>query len=103
MRRDIFSSSTDSSNTPRMLCKFLVSVCPEEYSHIKHCQKLSRLPRPSDVHGPHIGKSDDSDKACAKIGRKVTHQSQQACPTMRVGLPAPMPRSSGAASTSCHR
>src|SRR5262250_3047076 len=35
MRRNMFSSSTDSSNTPRMLCEFLVSVCPEEYSHIK--------------------------------------------------------------------
>src|SRR5690242_5977569 len=34
MRRDTFSSSTDSSNTPRILCEFLVSVCPEEYSHI---------------------------------------------------------------------
>src|SRR5262249_51378723 len=30
----MFSSSTDSSNTPRLLCEFRVSVCPEEYSHI---------------------------------------------------------------------
>jgi hypothetical protein len=35
-------------------------------------QKISRLPSPSDVHGAHIGKSDDSDKACAKIGRSVS-------------------------------
>jgi len=32
-------------------------------------QEISRLPSPSDVYGAHIGKSDDSDKACAKIGR----------------------------------
>src|SRR5712671_2175171 len=37
----------------------------------EHGQEIARLPRPSHVHGAHIGKSDDSDKACAKIGRSV--------------------------------
>src|SRR4030095_13732402 len=37
----------------------------------EHCQELSRLPRPSYVHGAHIEKSDDADKAWAKIGRNV--------------------------------
>jgi len=35
------------------------------------CQEISRLPRPAEVHGAHISKSDDSDNACAKIGRCV--------------------------------
>src|SRR5881409_4001498 len=38
----------------------------------EHGQEISRLPRPSDVHGAHISKSADSDDACAKIGRSVT-------------------------------
>src|SRR5262249_51376070 len=45
----------------------------------KHGQKLSRLPRPSDVHGAHISKSDDSDKACTKIGRTVATGGVDAC------------------------
>src|SRR5215831_8628228 len=35
MQRDIFSRWVGASNTPRMLREFLVSVCPEEYSHIR--------------------------------------------------------------------
>src|SRR5262245_54521388 len=38
---------------------------------------------------------------CDGIGRNVTHQSQKVCPIIRVVLPAPVPRPSGAASTSC--
>jgi len=38
----------------------------------EHGQEISRLPRPSDVHGAHISKSDDPDDACAKIGRSVS-------------------------------
>src|SRR6266571_287367 len=34
VRDHIFSSWVDSSNTPRLLREFLVSVCPGEYSHI---------------------------------------------------------------------
>jgi hypothetical protein len=42
------------------------------YHVIRWSVEISRLPRPSNVHGVHISKSDDSDKACAKIGRNVT-------------------------------
>jgi hypothetical protein len=38
----------------------------------EHGQEISRLPSSSDMHGAHIRKSDDSDDACAKIGRNVT-------------------------------
>src|SRR5882672_5290402 len=41
-------------------------------------QGISRLPRPSEVHGAHISKSDDSDNACARIGRKVTQMYSRA-------------------------
>jgi hypothetical protein len=42
----------------------------------KHGQEIARLPRPSEVHGAHISKSDDADKACAKIGRNVSARGQ---------------------------
>ena len=41
----------------------------------KHGQEIARLPRPSEVHGAHISKSDDADDACAKIGRTVSAES----------------------------
>jgi len=37
----------------------------------EHCQEIASQPSPSHVHGAHIEKSDESDKACAKIGRSV--------------------------------
>src|SRR5205809_498910 len=66
----------------------------------EHGQEISRLPRPSDVHCAHIRKSDDSDNACAKIGRKVTQQGQRARPTISAPPPVPAPPRPPAASTS---
>ncbi len=37
------------------------------------------------------------------LGRNVTHQSQKACPMMRVVLPTSVPRPSGVASKSCQQ
>src|SRR5215831_12920003 len=57
------------------------------------CQAIFRLPRPSEVHSTHLRMSNDSDNACAKIGRSVAVGVGTTCDAP--DLPRTVPRCLG--------